>query len=206
MQARGGPFRFRHRERASAECLAVSCGLFEQRHHRENGRSGVEAETVLRECAVAATGDGLTLQHGDAVAGAGEVHGCGQAGQPRAHHDDLPARQRCLRRSRELQRRRDELPYRRIFGFRNDVSRGGFSGAQFSLRTRPGSNFMTRGMSLNLDAPQLQWTDRAARARGRHQSVAAGVHRRLVDEVAELVQAALGLVDRSARVRTQRRM
>src|SRR6266542_583605 len=28
-----------------------------------------------------------------------------------------------------------------------DVSRGGFSGAQFSLRTRSGSNFMTRGMS-----------------------------------------------------------
>jgi hypothetical protein len=47
-----------------------------------------------------------------------------------------------------------------------DVSRGGFSGAQFSLRTRPGSNFMTRGMSLNLDAPQTQWTDPAARALG----------------------------------------
>jgi hypothetical protein len=47
-----------------------------------------------------------------------------------------------------------------------DVSRGGFSGAQFSLRTRPGSNFITRGMSLNLDAPQTQWTDAAARALG----------------------------------------
>ena len=47
-----------------------------------------------------------------------------------------------------------------------DVSRGGFSGAQFSLRTRPGSNFMTRGMSFNLDAPQTQWTDPAARALG----------------------------------------
>jgi hypothetical protein len=47
-----------------------------------------------------------------------------------------------------------------------DVSRGGFSGAQFSIRTRPGSNFMTRGMSLNLDAPQAQWTDPAARALG----------------------------------------
>ena len=47
-----------------------------------------------------------------------------------------------------------------------DVSRGGFSGAQFSLRTRGGSNFVTRGMSLNLDAPQLQWTDPAARALG----------------------------------------
>src|SRR5689334_14654784 len=47
-----------------------------------------------------------------------------------------------------------------------DVSRGGFSAAQFSLRTSPGSNFVTRGMSLNLDAPQAQWTDAAARALG----------------------------------------
>jgi hypothetical protein len=47
-----------------------------------------------------------------------------------------------------------------------DVSRGGFSGAQFSLRTRPGSNFITRGMSLNLDSPRTQWTDPAARALG----------------------------------------
>src|SRR5678816_223065 len=47
-----------------------------------------------------------------------------------------------------------------------DVSRGGFSGAQFSLRTQSGSNFITRGMSLNVDTPQTQWTDPAARALG----------------------------------------
>lgn len=47
-----------------------------------------------------------------------------------------------------------------------DVSRGGFSGAQFSLRTRPGSNYINRGLSFYLDAPPLQWTDRAARALG----------------------------------------
>lgn len=47
-----------------------------------------------------------------------------------------------------------------------DVSRGGFSGAQMSLRTRPGSNFAIRGVSMNVNAPQLQWTDRAARALG----------------------------------------
>ncbi len=47
-----------------------------------------------------------------------------------------------------------------------DVSRGGFSGGQFSISTRSGSNFMTRGMSLNMDAPQLQWTDRASRELG----------------------------------------
>jgi hypothetical protein len=47
-----------------------------------------------------------------------------------------------------------------------DVSRGGFSGAQFSLSTRPGSNYITRGTSLNVDAPQMQWSDRAAQALG----------------------------------------
>ncbi|WP_411280947.1 carboxypeptidase regulatory-like domain-containing protein [Gemmatimonas sp.] len=47
-----------------------------------------------------------------------------------------------------------------------DVSRGGFSGGQFSLRTRPGSNFMSRGLSFVGDAPSLQWTDAAARANG----------------------------------------
>ncbi len=47
-----------------------------------------------------------------------------------------------------------------------DVSRGGFSGGQFSLRTRPGSNFIGRGLSTVVDAPALQWTDRAARALG----------------------------------------
>ncbi len=51
-----------------------------------------------------------------------------------------------------------------------DVSRGGFSGAQMNLRTRSGSNFVTRGVSLNLDAPQMQWTDRAARALGQEYS------------------------------------
>src|SRR6478672_9744205 len=51
-----------------------------------------------------------------------------------------------------------------------DVSRGGFSGAQFQIRGRPGSNYVTRTMSLNVDAPQLQWTDRAARSLGQQYS------------------------------------
>jgi len=51
-----------------------------------------------------------------------------------------------------------------------DVSRGGFSGAQMSLRSRPGSNFITRGMSLNVDAPQLQWSDQAAQSLGQEYS------------------------------------
>ncbi len=47
-----------------------------------------------------------------------------------------------------------------------DVSRGGFSGAQFNISSRTGNNFLTRTNSLNLDAPSLQWTDRAAQALG----------------------------------------
>ena len=47
-----------------------------------------------------------------------------------------------------------------------DVSRGGFSGAQFNIRSSSGTNYLTRTMSLNLDAPSLQWTDAAARALG----------------------------------------
>lgn len=47
-----------------------------------------------------------------------------------------------------------------------DVSRGGFSGAQMSIRTRSGSNFVSRGMSLNFDSPSMQWTDAAARSLG----------------------------------------
>lgn len=51
-----------------------------------------------------------------------------------------------------------------------DVSRGGFSGAQMSLRTRGGSNIESRGNSLSLDSRHLQWTDRAARALGQQYS------------------------------------
>jgi hypothetical protein len=47
-----------------------------------------------------------------------------------------------------------------------DVARGGFSGGNFNLRSGGGSNFRSRGMSLVLNAPQLQWTDPAARALG----------------------------------------
>ena len=47
-----------------------------------------------------------------------------------------------------------------------DVSRGGFSGAQMNIRTRPGSNFIARNGSLNFDSPALQWTDRAVRSLG----------------------------------------
>lgn len=47
-----------------------------------------------------------------------------------------------------------------------DPSRGGFSGGNFNIRSSAGSNFRNAGMSAVLNAPQLQWTDRAARALG----------------------------------------
>ena len=51
-----------------------------------------------------------------------------------------------------------------------DVSRGGFSGGNFNLTTQSGTNFKVRTSSLNLDAPQMQWTDAAARALGQQYS------------------------------------
>ena len=51
-----------------------------------------------------------------------------------------------------------------------DVSRGGFSGGNFNLRTRSGTNFIQRTASLVVDAPSLQWTDQAARSLGQEYS------------------------------------
>ena len=47
-----------------------------------------------------------------------------------------------------------------------DVSRGSFSGAQVSVRTRSGSNFISRSTSLNADHPALQWVGPTGRQLG----------------------------------------
>ncbi len=47
-----------------------------------------------------------------------------------------------------------------------DVSRGNFSGGLLSMRTGRPSNFIIRTTSANVDAPQMQWTDPAARSLG----------------------------------------
>ena len=47
-----------------------------------------------------------------------------------------------------------------------DVSRGNFSGGVLNVRAGRASNFIVRSNSLNVDAPQMQWTDAAARALG----------------------------------------
>ncbi|HEY4305011.1 MAG TPA: carboxypeptidase-like regulatory domain-containing protein [Gemmatimonadaceae bacterium] len=56
-----------------------------------------------------------------------------------------------------------------------DVSRGGFSGGQLNVRSRPGNNYINRTTSLNFDSPHLQWTDPAARSLGQqYQNVSVG--------------------------------
>ncbi len=47
-----------------------------------------------------------------------------------------------------------------------DVSRGNFSGGLMNVRTGRASSFIVRTSSLNVDAPSLQWTDRAAQSLG----------------------------------------
>ena len=47
-----------------------------------------------------------------------------------------------------------------------DVSRGGFSGAQVSIQSIPGSNFSFRNQSAYGTAPELQWTDAEADSSG----------------------------------------
>ena len=51
-----------------------------------------------------------------------------------------------------------------------DPSRGGFSGANFNIRSGSGSNFRSRGLSFVGTVPQMQWTDPAARAVGTESS------------------------------------
>src|SRR6185503_11689951 len=47
-----------------------------------------------------------------------------------------------------------------------DVSRGNFSGGLLNVRTQSGTNYSVRTVSTSFDAPQMQWTDRAARSLG----------------------------------------
>ncbi|HTI64833.1 MAG TPA: carboxypeptidase-like regulatory domain-containing protein [Gemmatimonadaceae bacterium] len=91
-----------------------------------------------------------------------------------------------------------------------DVSKGGFSGAQVSIQTIPGSNFSRRAVTNASVAPQLEWPDQAAAAQGsRYTSLrvggnAAGPFK--IDEifynsaynVARRSKDALSLVDASA--------
>jgi hypothetical protein len=56
-----------------------------------------------------------------------------------------------------------------------DVSRGGFSGAQLGIRSRPGTNLKLRASSFTLDTPQAQWIDPAAQQLGqRYTNLSAG--------------------------------
>jgi hypothetical protein len=47
-----------------------------------------------------------------------------------------------------------------------DVSKGGYSGGQLSVRSGSGSNYRVRGNSFLLNSPHLEWTDQAGQALG----------------------------------------
>jgi hypothetical protein len=55
---------------------------------------------------------------------------------------------------------RDAMTMTRMSTSTFDVSRGGFSGAQISMRSFGGSPFVQRSVRLTVDEPHLQWTDR----------------------------------------------
>jgi len=61
---------------------------------------------------------------------------------------------------------RDATTQTRVSTSSYDPSRGGFSGAQISLRTNSGSNYVSRSLHQTVDAPGLQYTDAVGRALG----------------------------------------
>lgn len=61
---------------------------------------------------------------------------------------------------------RDATTQTRVTTSSFDPSRGGFSGAQISLRTNSGTNYQTRSLHQTVDAPNLQYTDAIGRQLG----------------------------------------
>ena len=61
---------------------------------------------------------------------------------------------------------RDATTQQRVTTSSFDPSRGGFSGAQISLRTNSGTNYVTRSLHQTVDSPTLQYTDAVGRALG----------------------------------------
>ncbi|HEY4215507.1 MAG TPA: TonB-dependent receptor [Gemmatimonadaceae bacterium] len=61
---------------------------------------------------------------------------------------------------------RDATTQTRVTTSSFDPSRGGFSGAQISLRTNSGNNYVTRSLHQTVDAPSLQYTDAVGRSLG----------------------------------------
>ena len=61
---------------------------------------------------------------------------------------------------------RDATTQTRVTTSSFDPSRGGFSGAQISLRTNSGTNYQTRSLHQTVDAPSLQYTDPIGRQLG----------------------------------------
>jgi hypothetical protein len=64
----------------------------------------------------------------------------------------------------------DILASTSIVPYSFDPAKGGFSGAQISIQTLPGSNFSRRAMSSFGIAPPLEWTDATSAAQGQKYS------------------------------------
>jgi hypothetical protein len=60
----------------------------------------------------------------------------------------------------------DVLATTSINAYPFDVSKGGFSGAQITIQTIPGSNFSRRSITNGSIVPSLEWADQAASAAG----------------------------------------
>jgi hypothetical protein len=60
----------------------------------------------------------------------------------------------------------DVLATTSINAYPFDVAKGGFSGAQITIQTIPGSNFSRRAITSSTIAPALEWADRAAESQG----------------------------------------
>ena len=121
-------------------------------------QSNVPIESMGDIAAMAASLPGVLLIPGlDGAADGFSVLGLG-ADQNNTTLNGLPIGANGLPRDAGISSSLSTSPY--------DVSKGGFSGGNFNIRSQGGSNFRTRGSSLVMTAPQVQWTDRAAQALG----------------------------------------
>ncbi len=121
-------------------------------------QTNVPIESMGDIAAMAASLPGVLLLPGlDGQADGFSVLGLG-ADQNNVTLNGLPVGSNGLPRDAAISSSLTTSPY--------DVSKGGFSGGNFNIRSNAGSNFRTRGTSLVMTAPQVQWTDRAAQALG----------------------------------------
>jgi hypothetical protein len=120
--------------------------------------TGLPPESLGDIAAMAASLPGVLLVPGTEGAADGfSVFGLG-ADQNSTTLNGLPTNSSNLPRDASMSTSLSTSPF--------DVSRGGFSGGNLNIRSGLGSNYKERGLSLQLNTPQMEWTDRAARDLG----------------------------------------